>query len=93
MPTWSCSGGPRLSHEPPPAGGPTQSGQRTAAGQGAAVSWRSGAGRTCSYHPAMDPETPTAVDDTGADPEPDEELVEEELLVEEISIDGMCGVY
>ncbi len=41
----------------------------------------------------MDPETPTAVDDTGADPEPDEELVEEELLVEEISIDGMCGVY
>ena len=23
----------------------------------------------------------------------DEELVEEELLVEEISIDGMCGVY
>jgi mycofactocin precursor len=25
-------------------------------------------------------------------PEPDE-LVEEELLVEEISIDGMCGVY
>jgi mycofactocin precursor len=28
------------------------------------------------------PETPTA-----------DELVEEELLVEEISIDGMCGVY
>jgi mycofactocin precursor len=26
--------------------------------------------------------------DTAADP-----LVEEELLVEEISIDGMCGVY
>ena len=25
--------------------------------------------------------------------EADEELVEEELLVEEISIDGMCGVY
>jgi mycofactocin precursor len=23
----------------------------------------------------------------------DDELVEEELLVEEISIDGMCGVY
>ncbi|HET9075488.1 MAG TPA: mycofactocin precursor MftA [Acidimicrobiales bacterium] len=23
----------------------------------------------------------------------DEDLVEEELLVEEISIDGMCGVY
>ena len=24
---------------------------------------------------------------------PTDELVEEELLVEEISIDGMCGVY
>jgi mycofactocin precursor len=24
---------------------------------------------------------------------PEEELVEEELLVEEVSIDGMCGVY
>ena len=23
----------------------------------------------------------------------DDELVEEELLVEEVSIDGMCGVY
>jgi mycofactocin precursor len=23
----------------------------------------------------------------------DEELVEEELLVEDVSIDGMCGVY
>jgi mycofactocin precursor len=23
----------------------------------------------------------------------DEELIDEELLVEEISIDGMCGVY
>jgi mycofactocin precursor len=27
------------------------------------------------------------------DPDEDVELVEEELLVEEISIDGMCGVY
>lgn len=26
-------------------------------------------------------------------PDEDGELVEEELLVEEISIDGMCGVY
>ncbi len=25
--------------------------------------------------------------------EPDDDLIEEELLVEEISIDGMCGVY
>ena len=30
-------------------------------------------------------ETPVETDET--------ELVEEELLVEEISIDGMCGVY
>ena len=28
-----------------------------------------------------------------ADAEATEELVEDELLVEEISIDGMCGVY
>jgi mycofactocin precursor len=26
-------------------------------------------------------------------PDDDTDLVEEELLVEEISIDGMCGVY
>ena len=26
-------------------------------------------------------------------PEPEPDLVEDELLVEEISIDGMCGVY
>jgi len=30
--------------------------------------------------------------DTAA-PHDDAELVEEELLVEEVSIDGMCGVY
>jgi mycofactocin precursor len=24
---------------------------------------------------------------------PDEELTDDELLVEEVSIDGMCGVY
>ncbi len=28
-----------------------------------------------------------------AEAEADADLVEEELLVEEISIDGMCGVY
>ena len=50
-----------------------------------------------SYHPSMAPPVtpaePTA--DAGAPPEPvaDEVLVEDELLVEEISIDGMCGVY
>jgi mycofactocin precursor len=27
------------------------------------------------------------------DPPEDEKLVEEELLVEDVSIDGMCGVY
>jgi mycofactocin precursor len=31
--------------------------------------------------------------DNGADHERDEVLVAEELLIEEISIDGMCGVY
>ena len=50
------------------------------------------------YHPAMaaplvspveaaDAATPPASEAT------EEVLVEEELLVEEISIDGMCGVY
>ena len=32
--------------------------------------------------------------DAGVEPEPLEPpLVEEELLVEDVSIDGMCGVY
>ena len=37
----------------------------------------------------------TDVIDTPAEPDTadDRALVEEELLVEEISIDGMCGVY
>jgi mycofactocin precursor len=34
---------------------------------------------------AIIPEPPVA--------EPDTELVEEDLLVEDVSIDGMCGVY
>ena len=34
----------------------------------------------------------TAIEDTETVPT-DEALVEDELLVEEISIDGMCGVY
>jgi len=38
--------------------------------------------------------TPTEVP-PAPEPEPvaDGELVEEELLVEDVSIDGMCGVY
>jgi mycofactocin precursor len=34
----------------------------------------------------------TTVEDVAQDPEPDEEPVAEPLI-EEISIDGMCGVY
>jgi mycofactocin precursor len=35
-------------------------------------------------------------ENTGAATEPDDEtdeLIEDELIIEEISIDGMCGVY
>ena len=40
----------------------------------------------------MDSDTATTV--VNAQPPTDDDaLVEEELLVEEISIDGMCGVY
>jgi len=39
-------------------------------------------------------ESPELTDEEApAAPPADEDLVEEELLVEEISIDGMCGVY
>ena len=31
--------------------------------------------------------------ETTAPQSPEEPMVEEELLVEEVSIDGMCGVY
>lgn len=34
-----------------------------------------------------------ATDATDAADAADDQLVEEELLVEEVSIDGMCGVY
>jgi mycofactocin precursor len=40
----------------------------------------------------MDSDTATPVA-TVEQPVDDDALVEEELLVEEISIDGMCGVY
>jgi mycofactocin precursor len=36
---------------------------------------------------------PSTVEVTDAAAVEDDDLVEEELLVEEISIDGMCGVY
>jgi len=35
----------------------------------------------------------TIADDQAADATDTTDLVEEELLIEEISIDGMCGVY
>ncbi len=40
-------------------------------------------------------ECTAALTTTGEPPSPaaDESLVAEELLVEEVSIDGMCGVY
>ena len=40
----------------------------------------------------MDSDTATPVA-TVEQPVDDDTLIEEELLVEEISIDGMCGVY
>ena len=37
--------------------------------------------------------TDPVTDQNDSDTATDEDLVEEDLLVEEISIDGMCGVY
>ena len=39
------------------------------------------------------PAQPTVAGDEPADQAGDEALVADELLVEEVSIDGMCGVY
>jgi mycofactocin precursor len=39
----------------------------------------------------MKPEDAIAPAEAVDEPEP--ELIEEELIIEEISIDGMCGVY
>ena len=42
------------------------------------------------------PPAPAAADDdrrTDATEQPDVELVEADLLIEDVSIDGMCGVY
>jgi mycofactocin precursor len=45
--------------------------------------WAPATGQVALLAPATEP----------VGPEADEVLVAEELLVEEISIDGMCGVY
>ena len=41
----------------------------------------------------MAPVTDITVVDEGAGVDADAALVEDDLLVEEVSIDGMCGVY
>jgi len=41
----------------------------------------------------IDSANPGSEQSSNEAPVPEETLVEEELLVEEISIDGMCGVY
>ena len=41
----------------------------------------------------METDTATLVADDTTDVEETDDLVVEELLIEEISIDGMCGVY
>ncbi len=47
-----------------------------------------------SYDRGMNSQnTQAPADERDADLSPEEPLVTEELLVEEISIDGMCGVY
>jgi mycofactocin precursor len=41
-----------------------------------------------------EPQTPTCASTPGLSPAEDEEpLLDQDLLVEEVSIDGMCGVY
>jgi mycofactocin precursor len=41
----------------------------------------------------MEEANPTATSVSEPDTADERDLVEEELLVEEVSIDGMCGVY
>lgn len=43
--------------------------------------------------PALDTAEPTTTNYEGEDEDEDKELVDEEMLVEDVSIDGMCGVY
>ena len=42
---------------------------------------------------AMTTPESSEADGAATDPEPTAELIEDELIIEEISIDGMCGVY
>ena len=56
------------------------------------IARESGAARTRGYTSAMPDAIFNPVADEQAEPT-DEVLVADELLVEEISIDGMCGVY
>jgi mycofactocin precursor len=63
-------------------------GRRAGSGQSQAPDVENGVSTNNQYHRCMDTET---VDETAAPG--DEAVIEEELLIEEISIDGMCGVY
>jgi mycofactocin precursor len=42
---------------------------------------------------AMEDRTTDVMDHTSRDETSDSDLIAEETLVEEVSIDGMCGVY
>jgi mycofactocin precursor len=41
----------------------------------------------------LDPEPVVEDETTAAAAEPDEALIEEDLVIEDVSIDGRCGVY
>jgi mycofactocin precursor len=41
----------------------------------------------------LDPATTVVEEPAAPEEQPQDELVLEELLVEDVSIDGMCGVY
>ncbi|MGW6898957.1 mycofactocin precursor MftA [Streptomyces sp. NPDC054919] len=45
--------------------------------------------------PTLSPTAPTAEEPLTSEDAPaaDDELIEQDLLVEDVSIDGMCGVY
>ena len=100
-----ADGDERAETDPTPGVGSQQRDQSAPAGRGCGPPSHQSPRRPRGAHegvssrrttlPAMAME-PTVVVDTAAQTEPAEpavELVEEELLVEEISIDGMCGVY